>query len=61
MSDNHDEYKKFLLYLIGAFVLILGVTLNLLWWNDFVRLLKGVMGVALALTGLVILYTVKTK
>jgi len=61
LKDNHDDYKKFLISLVGIFIVIFGVTLNLLWWDDFVRLLKGGVGIILALAGLLILYTVKSK
>ena len=60
LSENN--YKKFVLFVIGFFVLVLGITLILVWWKDVVALFKGAMGVILALAGLFMLYAVnKTK
>ena len=55
-DDQKNTYKKFILFLAGVFVLILGVTLILVWWKDVVALLKGAAGVLLALAGLFTLY-----
>jgi len=57
-KDNQKStYKKFLMFLVGFFVLILGITLILAWWQDVVILFKGAIGMILALGGLLALYT----
>lgn len=60
MADvNTKKYKEFLLILLGVFVLILGMTLILVWWDDVVRLFRGFLGITFAIAGLLILYWVK--
>ena len=44
---------------VGFVTLVLGVTLILAWWPDVVSLFKGLLGMVLALAGLIILYMVK--
>lgn len=56
-----SSYKKFILLVIGFFVLILGVTLALVWWNDFMSLLKGAAGITLSMAGLLTLYSLNKK
>ena len=51
--------KSNFIFLSGFFILILGVGLILLWWPEMVNLFKGAAGIILALTGLIVLYTVK--
>lgn len=48
--------KKTIQFLIGGFILVLGITLILLWWPAVVGLFKGALGLGLALAGLVMLY-----
>jgi len=59
MAKDHQKstYKKFVMFLIGFFILILGITLILAWWVDVVALFKGAIGTILALAGLLTLYT----
>ena len=61
MVKDHQKsaYKKFVMFLIGFFILILGITLILAWWEDVVILFKGAIGMILALGGLLALYTLK--
>ena len=56
-DSQKSAYKKFLMFLIGFFILILGITLILAWWEDVVVLFKGAIGMILALGGLLALYT----
>ena len=56
-DDQRSTYKKFVLFLIGFFILILGITLVLAWWKDVVVLFRGSIGIILALGGLLALYT----
>ena len=52
----NKNYKRILQFLIGMFLLILGVKFILFWWEDLLIVLRGVVGIILALTGLIILY-----
>ena len=56
-DDQKSTYKKFIMFLVGFFILILGVTLILAWWQDVVILFRGSLGIILALGGLLALYT----
>lgn len=56
-DSQKSTYKRFLMFLVGFFILILGVTLILAWWKDVVILFKGAIGMMLALGGLLALYT----
>lgn len=51
-----DNYKKFIFFVVGFFILILGVTLILVWWMDVAVLFRGSAGIILALAGLLTLY-----
>ena len=55
-EDQKNAYKKFVLFVVGFFVLILGITLVLIWWPSVVVLFKGAIGIILALAGLLMLY-----
>ena len=54
-------YRKIILYLTGSFILVLGVTLILSWQADVAVLFRGGIGMALALAGLLILYSLGRK
>jgi len=56
-DDQKNTYKKFIMYVIGFFILILGITLILAWWENVIILIKGALGIILALAGLLMLYT----
>lgn len=56
-DQQKSAYKKFVTFLIGFFILILGITLILAWWEDVVTLIRGALGMMLALGGLLALYT----
>ena len=43
----------------GAFVLILGIALILSWWTYVVVVFRGIVGIGLALIGLLLLYMAK--
>lgn len=58
---NADGYKKFLIMLVGTFLLISGVTIILYWWLEVVILFRGLIGIILAIAGLVILYFLTTQ
>lgn len=50
------DYKKFIKFLVGSFILVLGMTLILLWWDDVAVLARGSIGFILAGGGLLTLY-----
>lgn len=54
-----QKINKPLLFLIGLFLLISGVTLILSWWPALIVFLKGIIGIILALSGMGVLYTIK--
>ena len=56
-DSQKSAYKKFVMFLIGFLILVLGITLILVWWKDVVILFKGAIGIVLALAGLLMLYT----
>ena len=60
-DDQKNNYKKFVLFVAGFFVLILGITLILVCWKDVVALFRGATGMALTLAGLFMLYAVSKK
>ncbi len=51
--------KQNLTFVVGAGLLIFGVSLILGWWNDVVILFKGGAGIVLALGGMLTLYLAK--
>ncbi len=59
MEKKKNLSKNIILFFIGAMVLLVGITLVLLWWEDVVRIFRGVVGIVLALVGLFMLYLVK--
>ena len=61
MSNDQftKQYQNFLRGLLGCFILILGITLILKWWGDVVTIFKGLLGIGLALAGLLVLYSLK--
>ena len=54
-------FKNILLFSIGSLLLITGITLVLREWNAVVVVFKGVIGMGLALAGMVVLMLVKVK
>ena len=60
-SDQKGTYKKFILFLVGFLILILGITLILAWWKDVVVLFKGAVGIIFALAGLFTMYAMNRQ
>ena len=58
---NERGAKTLMRFLVGIFILILGITLILVWWKDVAALFRGVAGMILALGGLLVLYSVSSK
>ncbi len=48
--------KRIGLALLGVVFLVVGITLVLSWWPIVVLLFKGIVGMGLALTGMILLY-----
>lgn len=46
-------------FLAGGMLTVIGISLVLAWWQDVVILFRGVVGIVVALTGLVMMYLVK--
>lgn len=59
MSQNIP--KKVALFALGSVMLVLGVALVLRWWTDVVVVFRAVIGMFLALAGLLILYLLGRK
>ena len=55
------RFPKLILYLAGSVILVLGIALILRWWVDVVVLFRAGIGMALALAGLLILYSLNRK
>ena len=51
--------KRFQLFIIGAVLLITGMTLILKNWSEVIIFFKGLIGLVLALTGMIILFFMK--
>ena len=57
-DTQKNTYKKFVLLVTGFLVLILGITLILVWQEDLMALVRGSIGMILALGGLFMLYAI---
>jgi len=51
--------KNIGLFIVGAVILIVGISLILLWWPQVVIIFKGIIGIVLALVGLIALALIK--
>ncbi len=49
------------LFVVGGALLVGGISLVLSWWLEVVLLFKGVIGMALALAGLLALYLIRDE
>ena len=54
-----NKTPKIVHVVLGGALLILGITLVLAWWPAVVNIFKGVLGMVLAVAGLVVLYLLK--
>lgn len=57
MSQNPS--KKIMTLIVGFVLLTVGIALILAWWPNVMILVKGGLGMVLALAGLFALYAVK--
>ena len=53
--------KKGVLFALGSVMLVLGIALVLRFWADVVVLFRAGIGMALALAGLLVLYSLNRK
>ena len=60
-EDKQNNYKRFVLFVVGFFILVLGITLILVCFKDVVVLFRGALGIVFALAGLFMLYAVSKK
>ena len=56
-----NTLKDLIGFPLGCVLLITGVTLILVWWQDLVIIFRGVIGFIIALAGLFILYLAGQK
>ena len=57
--DQKEKFKKSVLLVGGVVSLVLGIALILAWWPHVVSLFKGVIGIVLALAGMILLYIMR--
>ncbi|HOY10744.1 MAG TPA: hypothetical protein PLB05_11825 [Candidatus Omnitrophota bacterium] len=57
--DKKIKSNKAALLVTGFAVLIAGIIMILVWWQDVVSLFKGAVGMGVALGGPLLLYMVK--
>ena len=53
--------KKAVLFALGSVILVLGIALVLRFWADVVLVFRAVIGMVLALAGLLVLYSLNRK
>ena len=58
MAEEKQGYKKFLKVLLGIAILIVGITLILAWWPQVVAFFQGFLGIAFAIGGMLVLYSI---
>lgn len=58
-KQTKNKSKQAMMAAVGVFVLLLGISLVLTWWRDVVVLFRGVIGMILAVAGLLVLYSIK--
>lgn len=56
MNEDFNR-KKTLRVISGIVLIIIGVTMVLIWWNDILNFLKAVLALGLAIGGLLVLYS----
>ena len=56
-----EGYKKFINGLVGIVILVLGITFILIGWSDVISFFRGIIGITLAIAGLVVLYLLGGK
>lgn len=62
MAEKKESgFKNFRTFVVGFFLLVLGITLILSYWSQVVIFFKGIIGFILAMAGLLVLYTLNKK
>ena len=59
-KKENKAAKKITLSVVGSILLVAGTTLILTEWEHVVALFKGVIGMVLALAGLIVLMLIKS-
>ena len=61
MREEIEKFKDktYVKFLIGCFAVLVGVTLILVWFDDLAVLVKGSIGIIIAVGGLLVLYSLK--
>ncbi len=59
MSKNN--LKEMIGFPLGCVLLIIGIILILVWWQDLLVIFRGVAGFIIAISGLFILYLIGQK
>ncbi len=55
----NKKMKDIIMFISGSAVLVTGIALVLIWWPYVVDLSKGLIGMLLAVVGLIILFFIK--
>lgn len=58
-KKSNGDQKKYLKFVGGCFLVVGGITMILLWFDDLAALLRGSIGFITALGGLLVLYSIK--
>ena len=58
-SESEKKKSKNIAFIVGLLVTVLGLAAILAWWPDVIIFVRGVVGMALAVGGLLIMYFVK--
>ena len=48
--------KDFVMFLIGALLIVLGIALVVIFWADFVAIIKGLLGVLFVIIGIALAF-----
>lgn len=58
-AKDSGEQKRFMKFVGGCFLVVAGITMILLWFDDLAALLRGSIGFITALGGMLLLYSLK--
>ncbi|MCA9393817.1 MAG: hypothetical protein KC900_06405 [Candidatus Omnitrophica bacterium] len=58
-GNDAGEQKRFVKFIGGCFLVVAGITMILLWFDDLAVILRGSIGFITALGGLLLLYSLK--
>ncbi len=58
-EEMSKEQKLQVIFISGLVILVIGVSMILAWWPDVVAFVKGFLGMAVAIGGLLMMYFAK--